>query len=725
MDRQTIAGQSEGDVVSSVSESMAAVQEFIKKGNLNKNDNKELLKIEKLLKEQGEYFDLLTELAKDDKESAKQLKKQLKQAHREDEATKNKNALRTQLTFEKSMERLGKSLSSLLNKINNGINSYTQYALRVNASLEGVQDATTKSQKTYSQVVDSLTDALGSTGLAKMTDVLAQMSNLADRGIVANLEQNAFLMSIKDGIASTFDAANGTLMRLIKLQGEDSTVNRLVMQASLKEYLNSTYQNSQYLYEQFDKVSDNLLEATSLLTSDLSNSLEATVQKWMGSLSSVGLSDTAINNLSAAIGAIGSGNLSGIDQNMQNLAIMAANQVGLSYSDLMLGGFTDEQVDSLMSGIVQYLGSLSGSNVVMSEYARLFGLTISDLKAMQNATSDLSDIMSTTVASNRSALGNYLAKYNQYLNDAPAQLYDTLYENMFFRFGKNVAEDKGAYQSYKIGGFISDITGSLGLTGAIGNIANIIGPVEQLAVALAGLRLSNGKQIELKFDPVNAASTLKGLKESIKNIWADPDAIEAYKRLTGEALTDTAGAISQAAGDNARSARSILERAAAMMSESPRDQMSSAQLLQVNASIVGTAAGEAAAAEVAKVSSGATARAFEPQETQTIDVSSTWAALEEAQSATTLDDVYGFLENDAVTVTPYDDTNINYLGSINEYTKKTADNTSAIYDFMVSYLGPYLIIESMDEGNSLLQAAEGDQYKSLYETWLGSFGGGE
>nr|DAU00298.1 MAG TPA: hypothetical protein [Bacteriophage sp.] len=41
---------------------------------------------------------------------------------------------------------------------------------------------------------------------------------MVDLGINYNLEERAFLATISDKVATTFDAANGTLLRLIRLQ---------------------------------------------------------------------------------------------------------------------------------------------------------------------------------------------------------------------------------------------------------------------------------------------------------------------------------------------------------------------------------------------------------------------------------------------------------------------------------------------------------------------------
>lgn len=686
----TIAGQQEGGLSSSISTAQQLVTKIDKNGNLNKDDNKQLLEIVKLLKESNQYSKL-------EKTDRKKIDKSLKDYHKEEIATQNKNALKQQASFQKNFDRLQKALGSAFAKIDKHIETYSQYSLKVNAALDGTQ-------KTYATAVQNLTDAVGSTGLAKMSDVLTQMNSLTDKGIVANIEQNAFLMSIKDGIASTFDAANGTLLRLIKLQGEDSTANRLVMQASLKEYLNQTYQNSQYLYQQFDTVSANLLEATSLLSSSLSNSLETTVQKWLGSLSSMGLSDQAVNSISSAIGAVGSGNLKAINENMQNLVIMGANQVGLSYSDLLTGGLNAEQTDKLMTGMMQYLGTLEGNNVVLSEYANIFGMAVSDLVAARNALPELENISSTTtVTFDTSSLGDYLNKYNDFLNKTPAALYDNLFENMLFGMGQNVSSNKSVYGLYKAGGLIGDITGGLGLSGTVGNIVNLIGPGMQLAATLGGG--------ESGFSITNIGKTLKGLVTSVGNLWNSPDALAAYTRLPGTN-------ISTGTGELAKVNRQATE--GSMAQRSTQSQQ-------------GTTGSASQSTGVTKSKSAGSDSWASEGGTVDVAISDSMAAIEEAQAARTADDIYEFLSDDVVTVTPYPETTSAILENITSYNLRTAQATEGILKFMYSKLAPYLLYESMNEANSLFLAtqtgtdedkARAEQQWNNYGEWAsGLFGG--
>ena len=638
----SIKGQSEGlstrttDLAKKVASGSATSAEAV--------ELRKLIKIqEKALKQQDKYN-------KEQKAASKELEKQIKDQLKEN----NKEAAKRAVSSENILKSISSGLDSMFRTIDNNIKLYTQYSIKVNSALEGTQ-------KTYQQAVQNLTDAIGSTGLAKMSDVLSQMNALTSDGLVANVEEHAFLNSIKDGISSVFDSANGTLVRLIKLQGEDSTVNRLVMQASLKEYLNETYQNSQYLYNQFDTVSGNLLEATSLLTSTLSSSLEATVQKWLGSLSSLGLSDQAVGSLSSALGAVGSGNLRGINQNMQNLVIMGANRAGLSYSDLLTGGLSSEQTNALMYGMIDYLGSLRGNNVVMSEYANIFGMNVSDLVAARNAQSRLGTIAGTPISSDRSGLGKYLQNYNNYLNATPAALYDTLFGNMLFGMGANVAGDRGSYALYKAGGLVSSITSGLGLSGVAGNAINLIGPGIQLAAALGG---GPGG-----FSITNIGKTMSGLISSASNLWKSPDAMAAYATLSG--TSPTAG------------------------------------ILGLMGAALGARAGASALVSTSSSGGSTGSGAFGDTNSVTANIDAAWAEAESQIAAEkTINDIYDFLERDVVQVTPYV-TGEDILTTVAGYNRITAEKITNIWQFFETELRPYLAIEMAPEFTSLQQTKEG------------------
>ena len=109
------------------------------------------------------------------------------------------------------------------------------YQSRVNASLQG-------SDKDFESMVDMVTTNLSISSSVKMEEVIDNIKKASDSGIVYNIEQRAFLESVSDKIAHTFDAFDSNLTRLIRLQQADTTAARLGMEASLTKLFKNIHQ---------------------------------------------------------------------------------------------------------------------------------------------------------------------------------------------------------------------------------------------------------------------------------------------------------------------------------------------------------------------------------------------------------------------------------------------------------------------------------------------------
>ncbi len=102
---------------------------------------------------------------------------------------------------------------------------------------------------------------------------------MVDAGIAYNVEQRAFLSTIKDKIATTFNAFDGTLLRLVRIQQQDTTAARLGMESALTTFLNSMYETTEYMKGVADSVRSNLQETMSLMSATDAVGLEYEVQK--------------------------------------------------------------------------------------------------------------------------------------------------------------------------------------------------------------------------------------------------------------------------------------------------------------------------------------------------------------------------------------------------------------------------------------------------------------
>ena len=104
---------------------------------------------------------------------------------------------------------------------------------------------------------------------------------------------------------------------------------------------------------------------------------------------SVGMSDSAVQGLGGVLGKLAAGQLEGITQGGQgNLVIMAANQAGLSISDLLNNGLNANTTNQLLNSMVEYLAKLyqeaGDSKVIQQQIAQVYGMSAADLKAAVN-----------------------------------------------------------------------------------------------------------------------------------------------------------------------------------------------------------------------------------------------------------------------------------------------------------------------------------------------------
>ena len=224
---------------------------------------------------------------------------------------------------------------------------YPQYQGAINARLQG-------SGKYYQDISGMIRSNLQFSPYVKQQTMLENLNKLVEAGIAYNVEERAFLASVAENIATTFDATNGTILRIVRLQQADSTAARLGMEASLTSFLNNMFQNTEYLTNTFKDVTDKLLEATSTMTRENSVAFEYMVQKWLGALESVGVSESTLSKIAEGIGYLGSGNIAALssDEGLQNLMVMSANKAGENYADLLIKGLDSSSTNKLLKSMV-------------------------------------------------------------------------------------------------------------------------------------------------------------------------------------------------------------------------------------------------------------------------------------------------------------------------------------------------------------------------------------
>lgn len=235
--------------------------------------------------------------------------------------------------------------------------------------------------------------ALIASPLVKQEDLYKNVETVVKSGISRDVEQMAMLETIKDKIAYTFDTFDSSVLRLIRIQDQNTTAARLGMEAALNETLNSMYETTEYLKSVASSVRSSLEEAEALMVGTDATEFEYQVQKWLGSMYSVGVSNSGVTSIASNLGKIAAGDVTGITSGgTGNLLIMAANNANLSIADILADGLDASETNTLLAEVVKYMGDLvdeaNGNKVVQQQLANVFGLTASDLKAATNILSD-------------------------------------------------------------------------------------------------------------------------------------------------------------------------------------------------------------------------------------------------------------------------------------------------------------------------------------------------
>ena len=368
--------------------------------------------------------------------------------------------------FGKNVEKLASSLqSSLSGQLDSTINSYIDNYQSMISSLVGAN-------KDWESITDNLNNALSANSLVRQENVYKNLTELIKAGISENVEQRAFLETISDDLNLLLDTQTGSLARLIRLQDASIAENRVAIEYSLREFLNQNYSTSEYIKDSYLKVADSISELQAINTTSIASSIESALQTWLGSYYSVGVSDSTISNLASAINSLGTGDLSNINSNISKLVMMGAATSGKSYGNLLTNGITAEDVSAIMSGITDYAKSIEGNNVVRSQWASLFGLSISDLEALKNL----------NIANNTQTVSSDINKlFDAYANFVPTTVgLKNTFENLMFTTATNIASNDALYGSY----FVTDILEKSGIGSALSSLGS--------SIASMGLKKTGG-----------------------------------------------------------------------------------------------------------------------------------------------------------------------------------------------------------------------------------------
>ena len=382
--------------------------------------------------EMGENGEITQEI-----EALKEERKESRKAIKKSDSKRFGNELLVN-TMKAGFHAMEGSLKLLADKadaaVNSAIDTVGQYKSSIEASMQGTQTS-------YDSVADTLKKALAVSPYVKQTEVLKKLNDAIEKGIAYNVEQRAFLATMTDKMVKTFDALDDTLLRVIRLQQADTTQARLGMEAQLLQFFNSTFSDHSYLYDGYDQVSQALIDANAQMTREMSVAFEYNVQKWLGSLASLGFGTDTIQTIAQGINYLGSGNVTALSGNvqLQNLMAMSAVRAGLPFGDLLTKGIDDSSVNKLLKEMVLYLKEIAEEDnaVVKAAYGDVFDFSQADLRAIKNiGTDDIANIFNQSM--------NYAAAVQEtqnQLNSIQSRLsWNEMIDNVFDNFLYSAAE---------------------------------------------------------------------------------------------------------------------------------------------------------------------------------------------------------------------------------------------------------------------------------------------
>jgi hypothetical protein len=340
-----------------------------------------------------------------------------------------------------------------------------------------------------------------------------RFANLINQGIAFNVKERAFLDVLKDKVATTFNVADGTLLKLVRIQQADTSAARLGMESALTEFLNSMYATTEYMQQAAESIRSNLYEATALMGAKEATEFEFQVQKWMGSLYSVGFSNT--EGLSAALGKIVAGEIEGITEgNMGNLLVMAANEAGKPIATILEKGLSAADTDDLLKSMVKYLAKLyeetKGSNVLAQQFANVYGVTASDLRAAANLAPSLDEI-----AGHDETFSSMLKQVedmskSMVLRTSVGEMMENMKSNFMYSMASSLANNPVSSSLNLVANLLNDLVGGIeipfinvygfgfDLNATVADLMNvaalsgpILGGVGKMVAGLANLNPSN------------------------------------------------------------------------------------------------------------------------------------------------------------------------------------------------------------------------------------------
>ena len=400
-------------------------------------------------------------------------------------------------------ERRTKLQEELKNIAKAGLSENTRVAKEILASTTQYASRLQGYTKNYAEILNKINKQIGLNPFISQEKMITNLNSLLDKGIAYNIEQRSFLVTISDKVAATFDKQNETLERLIRIQQADSTAARLGLEASLTKLFNDWFEDTSYLASNtLDQVTAALIDAESQMTRNQAVEFEYTIQKWLGSLYSLGLSQNAVTSIAGGLGQLASGNISALQGTpLQTLFALSSSKSNLSYSDMLINSIDGSSVNELLKAMVEYLREIAeGDNqVVKSAYGKIFGLSQADFRALQNITpKDITNIwkLQSNYSQAIQEVNEQLTFSNLSSRSTMAEMVQNVMNNFTWNWGSKTAASPIVSAMIQINDLINGMTSGGGIpipsilgfgTGffANSNLNNLVTSVGQ-AITLIG-----------------------------------------------------------------------------------------------------------------------------------------------------------------------------------------------------------------------------------------------
>lgn len=382
--------------------------------------------------------------------------------------TEEEAATRAEKTIKQAkLDSVMSSVKGILELMDSTMEQIASYKTNIDTRLQGSKNKT--SYGSYWDAMSSnITSFAGASVLVKQSKIAERVASMVEQGIAFNVEQRASLQELAGKIATTFDATNGTLLRLVRIQQQDTTAGRLGMESALTAFLNNMYETSEYMSQIASSVKSNIEEAMAMMSGEAAVSFEYQVQKWLGSLYSVGMSETAVGNIGDTLGKIAAGQLEGLTSGgASNLLIMAANNANIPISSLMSDGLNANTTNELLNAMVEYLAKIyneaGNSKVIQQQFADIFGLTASDLKAVANLAPSIRSVSTNGLTYNTAMQQLNSMTWSAISRTSVAEIMTNLWDNLNYTMAAGIANNPVLYATYKISNMLDEMAGGIAL----------------------------------------------------------------------------------------------------------------------------------------------------------------------------------------------------------------------------------------------------------------------